>query len=126
MTPLLRVLVAMPNRGDCSSRKTSSIRSESSYAMAQPTTPPPMITTLTRSIERESARNGDLQIRDAAHLSCAVARRHGAAKTGERRYASWTRSREARLKHLRVAGNIACLSPVPPAAAEVVVGPHCD
>ena len=78
------------------------------------------------SIHRKTARNGELQIRCAAHLSSAVAGRHGPAARGRRRYASWTRSREARLKHLRVAGNIACLSPVPPAAAEVVVGPHCD
>src|ERR1700722_1147860 len=49
MTPLLRVLVAIPTLGNCSSTKTSGMRAESSRAMAQPTTPPPMMTTFARS-----------------------------------------------------------------------------
>src|SRR5271167_3064292 len=50
MTPLLRLLVAMPNLGNCSIRKRSGQRRESASAMAQPTTPPPMIKMLTWSI----------------------------------------------------------------------------
>src|ERR1700676_2371272 len=50
MTPLLRVLVAMPTRGFCSTRKTSGYFSERACAMAQPITPPPMIRTWACSI----------------------------------------------------------------------------
>src|SRR5580704_11530744 len=42
-TPLLRELVAMPSLGFCSTRKTSSHRLETARAIAQPTTPPPII-----------------------------------------------------------------------------------
>src|SRR5579859_3067203 len=43
MTPLFRELVAIPSFGFCSTRKTSCQRAETARAMAQPTTPPPMI-----------------------------------------------------------------------------------
>src|SRR6516164_3503763 len=56
----------MPSRGDCSSRKMSSMRPESSYAMAQPTTPPPMMTTLTRSM-RLSATSQRQEVLRALH-----------------------------------------------------------
>src|SRR3989442_12921007 len=48
--------------------------------MAQPTTPPPMMTTFTRSMEREHARTRDARFRCAAHLSSGMARRHGATE----------------------------------------------
>src|ERR1700687_1596346 len=50
MTPLLRVLVAMPSLGFCSTRKTSWERWETAWAMAQPITPPPMIRMLAWSM----------------------------------------------------------------------------
>src|SRR5579863_9427007 len=50
ITPLLRVLAPMPNRGICSTRKTSLQRCETARATAQPTTPPPMMTMFARSI----------------------------------------------------------------------------
>src|SRR5579864_3759466 len=55
ITPLLRVLVAMPNLGFCSTRNTSSHRCETACAIAHPITPPPMIKMLARSI-KESRR----------------------------------------------------------------------
>src|SRR4029077_10566189 len=55
ITPLLRVLVAMPSLGFCSTRNTSSHRCETACAIAQPITPPPMIKMLARSI-KESRR----------------------------------------------------------------------
>src|ERR1700683_2216647 len=55
MTPLLRVLVAMPSLGRASSRKMSAVVAESSQAIAHPTTPPPMITTLVWSISFSGA-----------------------------------------------------------------------
>src|SRR5208282_3573685 len=42
-TPLLRELVAIPSLGFCSTRKTSPHRAETARAIAQPTTPPPII-----------------------------------------------------------------------------------
>src|SRR6266403_989520 len=42
-TPLLRVLVAMPSFGNCSTRKTSCHFFETASAIAHPITPPPMI-----------------------------------------------------------------------------------
>src|ERR1700732_5287590 len=50
MTPLLRVLVAMPTRGKRSTTNTSCHFVESSAATAQPTTPPPIIKILTSSM----------------------------------------------------------------------------
>src|SRR4029077_13560011 len=50
MTPLLRELVAMPSLGFCSTRKTSCQRAETARAIAQPTTPPPMIRMLAWSM----------------------------------------------------------------------------
>src|SRR5258708_25652579 len=52
-TPLLRVLVAMPSFGNCSTRKTSCQRPETARAMAQPTTPPPIIRMLAWSMHSE-------------------------------------------------------------------------
>src|SRR6266851_1734883 len=49
-TPLLRVLVAIPSLGNCSTRKTSCQRLETALAMAQPITPPPIIRMLAWSI----------------------------------------------------------------------------
>src|SRR5271170_2913526 len=49
-TPLLRELVAIPSLGFCSTRKTSSHRAETARAIAQPTTPPPMIRMFASSI----------------------------------------------------------------------------
>src|SRR5216683_2023622 len=43
ITPLFRVLVAMPSFGFCSTRNTSSHRCETACAIAQPITPPPII-----------------------------------------------------------------------------------
>jgi hypothetical protein len=45
MIPLLRELAAIPIFGRASKTKTSLERDESASAIAQPTTPPPMITT---------------------------------------------------------------------------------
>src|SRR5271168_44544 len=42
-TPLLRELVAIPSLGFCSTRKTSCQRADTARAIAQPTTPPPII-----------------------------------------------------------------------------------
>src|SRR5579859_5180248 len=50
ITPLLRELVAIPSFGFCSTRKTSCQRAETARAMAQPTTPPPIIKMLAWSI----------------------------------------------------------------------------
>src|SRR4029077_12666500 len=50
ITPLFRVLVAMPSLGFCSTRNTSSHRCETACAIAQPITPPPTIKMLARSI----------------------------------------------------------------------------
>src|SRR5229473_2288617 len=50
MTPLLRVLVAIPTLGNCSTRNTSSQRRDAAHAIAHPTTPPPMIRMFARSI----------------------------------------------------------------------------
>src|SRR5260370_12513244 len=52
-TPLLRVLVAIPSLGNCSTRKTSCQRFETASAMAQPITPPPMIRMLAWSMNSE-------------------------------------------------------------------------
>src|SRR5229473_515491 len=52
-TPLLRVLVAMPSFGNCSTRKTSCQRFDMALAMAQPITPPPMIRMLAWSMNSE-------------------------------------------------------------------------
>ena len=48
--PLLRELVAMPSLGNCSTKNTSCQRRDTACATAQPTTPPPMIRILARSI----------------------------------------------------------------------------
>src|SRR5271163_820150 len=50
MTPLFRELVAMPSLGFCSTRKTSPHRAETARAIAQPTTPPPMMSMLAWSM----------------------------------------------------------------------------
>src|ERR1700688_1040615 len=50
ITPLLRVLAPMPSLGVCSTRNTSLQRCETTRATAQPTTPPPMMTMLARSM----------------------------------------------------------------------------
>src|ERR1700738_387956 len=50
MTPLLRVLVAMPSLGNCSTRKTSCHSRESASAIAQPRRPPPMMRMLVWSM----------------------------------------------------------------------------
>src|SRR5690348_548471 len=50
MTPLFRELVAIPSFGFCSTRKTSCQRAETALAIAQPTTPPPMIRILAWSM----------------------------------------------------------------------------
>src|SRR5258706_14532043 len=50
MTPLLRVLVAIPNLGFCSTRKTASACCETAVAIAQPITPPPMMRMLAWSM----------------------------------------------------------------------------
>src|SRR5216684_3651447 len=49
-TPLLRVLVAIPSFGYCSTRNTSCQRFETALAIAQPITPPPIIRMLAWSI----------------------------------------------------------------------------
>src|SRR5580692_1244383 len=49
MTPLLRELAPIPIFGSASRTKTSLQRLERARAMAQPTTPPPIITMLARS-----------------------------------------------------------------------------
>jgi hypothetical protein len=45
-TPLLRELVPMPSFGSASSKNTSLQRMAHARAIAQPTTPPPMMTML--------------------------------------------------------------------------------
>src|SRR6267143_10286 len=52
-TPLLRVLVAMPSFGNCSTRKTSCQRFDTALAMAHPMTPPPIIKMLAWSMNSE-------------------------------------------------------------------------
>src|SRR5713101_994453 len=53
ITPLLRVLVAMPTLGNCSTRKTSCQRFETASAIAQPMTPPLIIRMLAGSMKTE-------------------------------------------------------------------------
>src|SRR5208282_3085232 len=50
ITPLLRVLVDIPSFGNCSTKKTSCQRLDTAAAIAQPTTPPPIITMLVSSM----------------------------------------------------------------------------
>src|SRR5580692_9461170 len=52
ITPLLRVLVAIPSFGNCSTRNTSCHCCETSRAIAQPMTPPPIIKTFAWSINK--------------------------------------------------------------------------
>src|SRR5229473_4151798 len=52
ITPLFRVLVAMPSFGFCSTRNTSSHRCETACAIAQPITPPPIIRMFAWSIKK--------------------------------------------------------------------------
>src|SRR5882672_4627302 len=65
LTPLLRVLVAMPSLGYCSTRKTSCQRCETAWAMAQPTTPPPIIKMLAWStgLSQYAASKADSELR---------------------------------------------------------------
>src|SRR5271155_1329651 len=60
ITPLLRGLVDIPSFGNCSTRKTSCQRCDRAAAMAQPTTPPPMIrtSTLSMTLQNTSERTG--------------------------------------------------------------------
>src|SRR6267154_6053569 len=52
-TPLLRVLVAIPSFGYCSTRNTSCHRFETALAIAHPITPPPIIRMLAWSMNSE-------------------------------------------------------------------------
>src|SRR5580700_11207885 len=61
-TPLLRELVAMPSLGFCSTTKTSCQRAETARAMAQPTTPPPMIRILAWSMNLFYPRTSSMRI----------------------------------------------------------------
>src|SRR5580692_175587 len=61
-TPLLRELVAMPSLGFCSTRKTSCQRAETARAMAQPTTPPPIIRILAWSMNLFYPRTSSVRI----------------------------------------------------------------
>src|SRR5580658_7237358 len=61
-TPLLRELVAIPSLGFCSTTKTSCQRAETARAMAQPTTPPPMIRILAWSMNLFYPRTSSMGI----------------------------------------------------------------
>jgi len=70
MTPLLRELAPIPIFGSASRTKTSPQRAERARAIAQPTTPPPMITMLACSTVYSLA--GHLRIRSWSFL-CSIA-----------------------------------------------------
>src|SRR5580704_6603658 len=67
MTPLLRELAPIPIFGSASRTKTSPQRAERARAIAQPTTPPPMITMLACSTVYSLA--GHLRIRSWSILN---------------------------------------------------------